>query len=73
MHLKVTKHFMNTWMRKWGWDFVDLREAMREAYRAEKVSERKWEVLVRKKGGKKLVIVYEAEEDEVLVITGTEG
>ena len=60
-------------MRKWGWDFLDLRDALREAYRAEKVGDRKWEVFVRKKGGKKLVIVYEAEEDEVLVITGAEG
>jgi len=30
----VSEHFRNTWMLKWGWDQYDLRDAMRDAYRA---------------------------------------
>ncbi len=60
-------------MRKWDWDQVDLREALREAHRVSRVGERKWEIFVRKKGHKKLVVVYDARHDEVFVITGSEG
>ena len=27
----MSKHFRNTWMRKWDWDQTDLREALRDA------------------------------------------
>lgn len=64
-------------MRKWDWDQADLREALRDAlrdaYKASKVGSRKWEVFVRKKGEKKLVIVYDAQTQEVFVVTATEG
>lgn len=73
VRIDVSKHFRNTWMRKWGWDHADLREALREAERATKSGKDKWEVFVRKKGGKKLILVYEAEGHEVFVITGSEG
>ncbi len=73
VRIDVSKHFRNTWMRKWNWDHADLREAMREAYDVQKSGKNKWEVFVRKKGGKKLVIVHEAGTDEVFVITGAEG
>ncbi len=73
VHIEVTKHFRNTWMRKWGWDQFDLRDAVREAHQVQKAGRRKWEVSVRKKGEKKLVIAYEADVNEVLVITGAEG
>ncbi|HLE45696.1 MAG TPA: hypothetical protein VI915_01740 [Thermoplasmata archaeon] len=73
VRIDVSKHFRNTWMRKWNWDHTDLREAMRDAYDVQREGKAKWEILVRKKGEKKLVVVYEAEADEVLVITGAEG
>jgi len=73
VRIDVGKHFRNTWMRKWGWDQLDLREAIREAYKVSKAGRRKWEVFTRKKGEKKLVILYDEQTKEVVVITGTEG
>lgn len=71
--IDVSKHFRNSWMRKWDWDQLDLREALREAYKASRAGKGKWEVFLRKKGMKKLVIVYDAQTEEVFVITGSEG
>ncbi len=73
VHVYVSKHFRNTWMRKWDWDQTDRREALREALRVSRVGKGKWEIFVQKKGRKKLVIAYDAEYDEVFVITGSEG
>ena len=73
VHIDVGKHFRNTWMRKWGWDQFDLREAIREAYRVSRAGKGKWELFVRKKGHKKLLIAHEVGTDEVFVITGAEG
>lgn len=67
-----SKHFKNTWLRKWGWDYVDLRNAIRDAYKVDKIGKRKYEAWVRKKGLKKIVFVYYAEFDTIFVITGTE-
>lgn len=71
--IDVSKHFRNTWMRKWDWDQFDLREALRDAYKVSRVGKDKWEVFARKKGEKKLVIVYDEQTKEVFVITGTEA
>ena len=71
--IDVSKHFRNTWMRKWDWDQVDLREAIRATHRVSRVGKNKWKLFVRKRGEKKLVIVYEAGPGEVFVITGSEG
>lgn len=71
--IDVSKHFRNTWMRKWDWDQFDLREALQEAYKALRVGKGKWEVFVRKKGEKKLIVVSDAQTKEVFVITGSEG
>jgi len=60
-------------MRRWDWDQPDLREALREAYKAPRAGKGKWEVFLRKKGEKKVVIVYDAKTEEVFVITGAEG
>jgi len=60
-------------MRRWDWDQPDLREALREAYKASRAGKGKWEVFLRKKGEKKVVIVYDAKTEEVFVITGSEG
>ena len=69
----VSKHFRNTWMRKWGWDQFDLREALRDSHRTSETGRGKWEVFIRKKGEKKLVMIYDAQTNEVFIITGTEG
>jgi len=45
----------------------------REAHKASSAGKGKWEVFRRKKGKKKLVIVYDEQTEEVFVITGTEG
>lgn len=71
--LEAAKKFRNTWMRKWGWDYHDLREALRAAYRVEKVGKSKYEVYVRKKGGKKLILTYDETQETIFVITGAEG
>ncbi len=71
--IDVSKHFRNTWRRKWDWDHTELREALREAYRVTKSGRNKWEVFVRRKGAKKLIVVYEADTHEVFIITGAEG
>jgi len=60
-------------MRKWDWDQFDLREALRQAYNVSRVGKGKWEVFTRKRGEKKLVVVYDAQTKEVFVITGAEG
>ena len=71
--LFASKHFKNTWMRKWDWDFHDLREAIRDSYKIEKVGKEKYEAYVRKKGGKKLILIFDKNDMTVYVITGTEG
>ena len=73
IHVYVSKHFRNIWMRKWDWDQTDLREALRDTLRVLPVGKGKWENFVQKKGDKKLVIAYDAEYDEVFVITGSKG
>ena len=73
VRIDVSKHFRNTWLREWGWDQHDLREAIRDAYKTVKTGRGKWEVFVSKMGEKKLVIAYEARTNEVFVITGAES
>ena len=70
--LETSKHFRNTWMKKWGWDYEDLRVAIRDAYEAKKVGKKKYEIYTRKKGGKKLVAVYYWEFETLFIITGSE-
>jgi len=69
----VSKHFRNTWMKRWDWDHLDLREAIREAHNVSRVGRAKWDIFIRKKGPKKLVLVYDAARGEVFVITGAKG
>ncbi len=74
LELRVSKHFRNTWMLKWGWDMRDLREALRHAYRTESVGKSKHEIFTRHKcGGKsrKLIVVHDG--DALFVITGAQG
>ena len=71
--LETSKHFKNTWMRKWDWDYHDLRNAIKNAYKFEKVGKKKYEIYVRKKGNKKIIAVYYQEFKTIFIITGTEG
>jgi len=70
--LEASKHFKNTWMRRWDWDYLDLRNAIRDAYKTEKVGKEKYEIYVRKRGEKKVIAVYQWESETLFVITGSE-
>lgn len=72
--LRPSKHFQNTWMRKWDWDVNDLREALREAYKTEKVGKAKYELYTRyKSGGRSRKLILVDYGDELFIITGAEG
>ena len=62
-------------MRKWDWDMHDLRTALKEAYKVDRVGRHKYEVYTRyraneRKSRKLIVVEY---PEEVFVITGAEG
>jgi hypothetical protein len=71
--LEVSKHFRNKYMRRWNWDFIDLREAIRDADEVHKVGKKKYDAYLRKRGSKKIVFVYYSEFNTIFVITGSEG
>ena len=71
--LEASKHFKNTWMRKWDWDYQDLRDAIKNTYKTKKIGKKEFEIYVRKKGEKKLIIVYYWEFETIFIITGSEG
>ena len=71
--IDVSKHFALKYMRRWSWDFYDLRDAIRDAYKIEKVGVIKYEIYVQKKGFKKIITVYYRYEDKIFCITGSEG
>ena len=52
---------------------VVLREAIKIAYKIDKVGKKKYEAYVRKNGSKKIVFVYYFEYGTIFVITGSEG
>ena len=71
--IEASKHFMLKYMKKWNWDFNDLREAIKAAYKIDKAGKKKYEAYARKNGSKKIVFVYCFENDAIFVITGSEG
>lgn len=73
VQLITTKHFALKYMRKWGWDFHDLRDAIREAYKTENVGKEKFEIYVQKSGFKKIITAYYDENEELVCISGSEG
>ena len=73
VQLKLTKHFALAYMRRWGWDFQDLREAIRAAYKVEKTGNTKFEIYVQKAGFKKIITAYYHAENELVCISGAEG
>jgi len=73
VELVTTKHFAHGWMRKWGWNVPTLRDAIRDAYKIDKVGSNKFEVYMQKSGFKKIITVYYDVENKLLCITGSQG
>ena len=74
--LRPSKHFRNTWLLKWNWDMHDLRTALKESYKIEKVGKYKHEAYTKYKNKGKsrkiIFVIYEAEKI-IYIITGAEG
>ena len=71
--IDVSKHFRNKYMRKWNWDMFDLREAIKKAYKIDKLGRKKYEVYTKQKGQKKIIFVCYKEHDSIFIISGAEG
>ncbi len=72
--IRPSKHFILTWMRKWGYDQQGLQSALEQAYKVEKVGKYKYEAYVRTKGkSRKLIFIKDEEYKEIFIITGAEG
>ncbi len=69
--IKPSKHFRNTWLRKWDMDINQLRSVLMSA-KIKQVGKNKYEAYVKeKKGGRKIIFVYAG--NEIFIITGAEG
>ncbi len=69
--IKPSKHFRNTWLRKWDWDINQLRSALMNA-KIEQIGKNKYGAYIKaKKGSRKIILVYTG--DEIFIITGAEG
>lgn len=72
--LSASKHFKNTWMKKWNLDYTDLRNAIKKAHKIDKVGKKKYEAYIRsKEGSRKIIFVYYEEFETIFAITGAEG
>jgi len=71
--IDASKHFILKYMKRWNWDFNDLREAMKNAYKIDKVGKKKYEAYVRKDGSKKIIFVFYFHYNTIFAITGSEG
>jgi hypothetical protein len=73
--LRPSKHLRNTWMRKWDWDVHDLRRALKEAHKIERVGRRKYELHTgyRAERGRSRKLVLVDYPEEIFIITGAEG
>ncbi len=72
--LRPSKHFRNTWMRRWDWGIPDLREALKRAERIEPVGKSKFEAYTRYKcQGKSRKLILVDYGDQIFIITGAEG
>ena len=60
-------------MKRWNWDFNDLREAIKDAYKINKVGKKKYEAYIRKNGSKKIIFVFYLELETIFIISGSEG
>ena len=69
-----SKHFILGWMRKWNYDREDLKTAIKNAYKVDKVGKYKYEAYVRVKSkSRKLIFIKDDEYKEIFIITGAEG
>ena len=71
--IELSKHFRNKYMRIWNQDTFDARDAIKEAYKVNKVGKHKYEAYTRKCGAKKVIFVYDDEEKVIFIISGAEG
>jgi len=71
--IEASKHFVIKYMKKWDWDFTDLREALKHSHEIKKVGNKKYEAYTKKKGSKKMIFVHYSEFNAIFVITGSEG
>ena len=71
--IEASKHFTLKYMKRWNWDFNDLRDSIKSAYKIDKVGKKKYEAYIRKDGSKKLIFVYYFEYDTLFLISGSEG
>ena len=73
VEIKPSKHFRNTWMRKWDYDMNDLRAALQEAYKINKTGKIKYEAYTKHKFKKSRKIIFIVYGNEIFIITGAEG
>lgn len=72
--IRPSKHFTLGWMRKWGWDMQDLKNALEYCHKIDKVGKTKYEVYTKyRKTSKKIIFILDEEYKEILIITGAEG
>lgn len=71
--IDISKHFRNKYMQKWNWDMFDLREAIKNAYKSDKIGKKKYEIYTKHNGSKKIIFVYYKEYDSIFVISGAEA
>ena len=72
--IRPSRHFVLTWMRRWDWDIHQIRNAIENAYKIEKVEKYKYEVYLRKMGkSRKLILIKDEDCKEIFIITGAEG
>ena len=71
--LITTKHFALKYMRNWGWDFHDIREAIRGTYKIDQVGKNKFEIYMQKSGFKKIIVIFNNLNNELICISGAEG
>lgn len=71
--LRPSKHFRNTWLRKWDWDMRELRAALQSAHKVERVGKHKYEAYTRYGTSRSRKIVLAVQGDAIYIITGAEG
>jgi len=73
VEIYVSKHFKNKYMYMWNWDYKDLRKALKDAHTIKKEGNEKYEAFVNWRGSKKIIFVFYKFENQIFVISGSEG